>query len=300
MDRLASMATFVRAADLGSFAAAASALAMSPQMVAKHVGYLETRLGTRLLNRTTRRQSLTEIGKVYYERCKRVLAEADWADAAGSDATGAPRGRLRVNAPVSFGTHALMPLVSRYLRENPGVEIELILTDRYVDVVDEGFEAVFRIGPLADSSLAAHALRPFRLVACASPAYLAEKGTPRHPTDLEAHECLGYVGPRVAATDWRFLGDGREIEIRVGSRLRANNATALLAAALDGFGIAFIAEDLAQSALAGGQLVRILPDFETPSRPMHLLFPADRRQTTKLRSFVDLVVQQLGLGASRI
>lgn len=112
MDRLASMATFVRAADLGSFAAAASALAMSPQMVAKHVAYLEARLGARLLNRTTRRQSPTEVGKVYYERCKLVLAEADWADAAGSDATGTPRGRLRINAPVSFGTHTLMPLVS--------------------------------------------------------------------------------------------------------------------------------------------------------------------------------------------
>jgi DNA-binding transcriptional LysR family regulator len=294
MDRLASMATFVRAADLGSFAAAASALAMSPQMVAKHVGYLEARLGARLLNRTTRRQSLSEVGKVYYERCKLVLAEADWADAAGSDATGTPRGRLRVNAPVSFGTHTLMPLVSMYLRQNPGVEVELILNDRFVDLVEEGFEAVFRTGPLADSLLAARALRPFRLLACASPGYLSERGTPRHPEDLEAHECLGFVGARAPTTDWRFLRDGREIAIPASGRLQANNANALLAAALEGFGIAFIAEDLARSALAAGQLVHVLPDFETLSRPMHLLFQADRRQTTKLRSFIDLVVREIG------
>src|SRR4051812_26198796 len=241
MDRLASMATFVRAAELGSFAAAASALAMSPQMVAKHVGYLEARLGTRLLNRTTRRQSLTEVGKVYYERCKLVLADADWADAAGSDATGTPRGRLRLNAPVSFGTHTLMPLVSRYLRQNPGVEVELILADRFVDLVEEGFEAVFRTGPLADSSLAARALRPFRLLACASPAYLSERGTPRHLEDLKSHECLGFVGSRSPSTDWTFLRDGRQIAVPTSGRLQANNANALLAAALEGLGIAFIA-----------------------------------------------------------
>ncbi|MEP6502675.1 MAG: LysR substrate-binding domain-containing protein [Betaproteobacteria bacterium] len=295
MDRLASMATFVRATDLGSFAAAASALSMSPQMVAKHVGYLEARLGARLLNRTTRKQSLTEIGKVYYERCKVVLTEADWADAASSDATGTPRGRLRVNAPVSFGTHTLMPLMSRYLQQNPGVDVELILSDRYVDLVEEGFEAVFRTGPLADSSLVAHPLRPFRLVACATPGYLRERGTPRHPDDLEAHECMGFVGPRAPTTDWRFLQDSREIAVSTKSRMRANNANALLAAALQGIGIAFVAEDLAQHALAAGHLVRVLPAFDTLSRPMHLLFHTDRRQTTKLRSFVDLVVQEIGL-----
>ena len=292
MDRLASMATFVKAVDLGSFAAAASALAMSPQMVAKHVGYLEARLGTRLLNRTTRRQSLTEIGKTYYERCKLVLAEAEWADAASDNATGTPRGRLRVNAPVSFGSHTLMPVVTRYLRQYPDVEIELILTDRYVDLIEEGFEAVFRIGRLADSSLTARALRPFRLVACASPTYLHERGFPREPTDLKSHECLAYAGTR--ATDWRFVSDGRKIDVRVRSQLQVNNATALLSGALEGFGIAFIAEDLARSSIASGKLVRILPDFETPSRPMHLLYHADRRQTTKLRTFVQAVTHELG------
>lgn len=137
MDRLASMAAFVKTAEAGSFAAAAASLGMSPQMVAKHVGWLESRLGARLINRTTRRQSLTEIGKTYCERCKTVLADADWADAIASEATGAPRGRLRVNAPVSFGTHTLMPVIGRYLRACPQVEIDLVLNYRFVDLVEE-------------------------------------------------------------------------------------------------------------------------------------------------------------------
>jgi len=139
-------------------------------------------------------------------------------------------------------------------------------------------------------------LRPFRLLACASPAYLIERGIPRQLEDLEAHECLAFVGARSPSTDWTFMHDGLEVAIRTSGRLRANNANALLAAALDGFGIAFIAEDLARSALSGGQLVRVLPDFDTLSRPMHLLFQADRRQTTKLRSFIDLIVQEIGHG----
>ncbi|ANH67394.1 LysR family transcriptional regulator [Mitsuaria sp. 7] len=294
MDRLSSMATFVKAVDLGSFAAAAAALTMSPQMVAKHVAYLEARLGTRLLNRTTRRQSLTEIGRTYYERCKAVLAEAEWADAAGDHATGTPRGRLRINAPVSFGTHTLTPVVTRYLRQYPEVEIDLTLSDRYVDLVEEGFEAVFRIGRLADSSMTARALRPFRVVACASPAYLRERGAPADPSELHAHQCLVYAGTRAGASDWRFVREGRPVEVKVRGQLQVNNATALLSGALAGFGIAFIAEDLARAPLASGQLMRVLPDFDTPSRPMHLLYHADRRLTTKLRSFIDVIVHELG------
>jgi DNA-binding transcriptional LysR family regulator len=294
MDRLSSMATFIKAVDLGSFAAAAQELSMSPQMVAKHVGYLEARLGTRLLNRTTRRQSLTEIGRTYYERCKAVLAEADWADAAGDGAIGTPRGRLRINAPVSFGSHTLMPLVTRYLQQYPEVEIDLTLSDRYVDLVEEGFEAVFRIGRLADSSLTARALRPFRVVVCAAPGYLRERGSPADPSDLRAHQCLVYAGTRAGSSDWRFVRGGRPIDVKVRGQLQVNNAAALLSGALAGFGIAFLAEDLARAPLASGALVRVLPDFDTPSRPMHLLYHADRRLTTKLRSFVDLVVRELG------
>ena len=237
MDRLASMAAFVKAAEVGSFAAAAGALRMSPQMIAKHVTWLESGLGARLLNRTTRRQALTDIGKAYYDRCKMVLAEADWADSLADEAKGAPRGCLRVNAPVSFGAHSLTPVIARYLRQYPKVEVDLVLSDRLVDLVEEEFEAVFRIGPLADSSFMARELAPFRIVACASPDYLRERGVPATPLDLETHECLVHA-PTSAPTvsDWRFVRGEENYKIDVKHRLRVNDAKALLVAALDGFG----------------------------------------------------------------
>ena len=290
MDRLASMAAFVKATDAGSFAAAAAALGMSPQMVAKHVAHLEDRLGTRLLNRTTRRQSLTEIGRTYYERCKLVLAEADAADSLAHEAQAVPRGQLRINAPMTFGVHRLVPLVTRYLGRHPEVAVNLVLNDRVVDLVEEGYEAAFRTGPLADSGLIARTLPPFRTVACASPAYLQERGAPASPADLVHHDCV--LRPGVEA--WHFNRDGRAFEARVRTRLHLNDAKAHLPAALAGFGIVLIAEDLVRDALASGQLVRVLPGYEAPSRPMHLVFLADRRQTPKLRSFIDFAVAELG------
>jgi DNA-binding transcriptional LysR family regulator len=265
-------------------------------MVAKHVGWLESRLGARLINRTTRRQSLTDIGKAYCERCKTVLADADWADAIASEATGVPRGRLRVNAPVSFGTHTLMPVIGRYLRTYPQVEIDLVLNDRFVDPVEEEFEAVFRIGQLADSSFTARQLMPFRLVACAAPAYLLEHGTPATPGDLDQHACLAYASTSgTAASDWHFMRGAEHYKIDVKHRLRLNDAKAILVAALNGIGIAFVSEDLARDDLRTGRLTRILPDYDTVSRPMHLLYHPDRRQTPKLKSFIGAIVSELGL-----
>ena len=290
MDRLASMAAFVKAAELGSFAAAADALSMSPQMIAKHVALLEARLGARLLNRTTRRQSLTEIGRTYFERCRLVLAEAEAADSLAHEAKAAPRGLLRINAPMTFGAYSLVPVVTRYLRQHPAVEVDLVLSDRFVNLVEEGYEAVFRVGLLVDSSLTALALAPFRVVACASPAYLRRHGMPATPADLRDHECLS----RPAVSSWHFSGHGRAYDARIRNRLRLNDAKALLSAALDGFGIVLIAEDMAREALISGHLVKVLPGFEAPSRPMHLLFLPDRRQTPKLRSFIDTAVQAFG------
>jgi DNA-binding transcriptional LysR family regulator len=298
MDRLASMAAFVKVVDVGSFAGAAAALAMSPQMIAKHVAWLETRLGARLLNRTTRRQSLTEMGKTYHERCKIVLADADWADALADEAQQAPRGLLRINAPVSFGTHTLTPVVGRYLRRYPGVEIDLVLNDRYVDLVEEGYDAVFRIGPLKDSSFLARELAPFRVLACASPAYLRDKGVPQTPSDLAQHDCLAYAsvtGP--AASEWRFERGGEQFPVKVKPRLRLNDAKALLIAALHDSGIVFIAEDLARDSLKSGKLSQVLPDYDTPARPMHLIYHPDRRPTPKLKTFVTMVVDELGRAA---
>lgn len=297
MDRLASMAVFVKATETGSFASAAAALGLSPQMVAKHVAMLEARLGARLLARTTRRQSLTAVGRTYFERCKSVLAEAEWADALAQETSAAPRGQLRVSAPVSFGAHGLMPLVTRFLREHSEVTVDLVLSDRHVDLVEEGFEAAFRIGPLGESGLIARALAPFRVVCCASPAYLRERGKPATPAELSEHECLGYAhGPRLDA--WLFAFANGTVVAPVRPRLHLNNARALLSAALDGFGIVMVAADMASEALHAGRLVRILENYEPPTRPMHLLYLADRRQTPKLRRFIDATLQTFGPGRS--
>lgn len=295
VDRLTSMEVFVKAADSGSFAAAAAALGLSAQMVGKHVRSLEDRLGARLLNRTTRRQSLTEVGRAFYERCKLVLAEAAAADALAADLRAAPRGRLRVNAPINFGTYRLVPMLVRYLEQHPEVTVDLTLTDRVVDLVEEGYEAVIRISSLADSTLVARSLAPYRLVACAAPSYLTAHGTPVIPADLARHECLGFAyWSRPPADEWQFTGADGVHTVRVGSRLAINNGQALRAAALEGFGIILLSHELLEEDLAAGRLVRVLPGYEPPLRPMHILFAPDRKPTPKLRSFIDFVVATFG------
>ena len=295
MDRLSSMNAFVMAAELGSYARAAERLNMSPQMVAKHVAALEQRLGARLLNRTTRRQSLTELGSAYYERCKHILTEADAADSLAQIMNDTPRGKLKITAPVTFGSHSLMPLITQFLRDHPEVEIDLHLTDRFIDLVEEGYEVAFRIGPLATTSLTARPLAPYQLVACAAPAYLAARGTPLTPGDLEHHECLGYVfWSRPADREWRFQQGSASYTVQVSSRLQVNESRALMSAALDGFGIVLGPEDFLREALESGALVQVLPDFEAPSRPMHLVYTANRQRTAKLRRFVDAVLLRFG------
>ena len=290
------MNVFVTAAELGSFAGAAATLGVSPQMVAKHIRFLETHLGVRLLNRTTRRQSLTEVGVLYLERCKLVLAELDLADSIALEANAQPRGRLKINAPVSFGTQSLIPTVTRYLQRYSDVTIDLTLADRYVDLVEEGYEAVFRIGPLADSRLIARPLAPFQLVACASPVYLRKRGAPVLPTDLSGHECLGFANWVASAPSiWHFVRNEQTYDVLIRSQLRVNSAAALLNAALESFGIILVAEDLVRGALSSGKLVAVLPGFQTPSREMHLLYLADRQRTPKLRSFIEIVLTDFGL-----
>jgi DNA-binding transcriptional LysR family regulator len=293
MDRLTSMSVFVKAAETGSFAAAAAQLRLSSPMVGKHVRFLEERLGARLLNRTTRRQSLTEIGRAYYERCKLVLAEAEAADALAQDLRVVPRGLLRVNAPVSFGASSLVPVLARYLRQYSEVNVELTLNDRLVDLTEEGYDAVIRIGSLVDSSLIARPLAPYRLVACASPAYLAEHGVPRRPEDLGRHECLGFAY-WVLRDEWQFTNAEGLHSVRVHSRLSINSAQALRAAALEGLGVTMQPECMVKEDLAAGRLERVLPDYEAPMRPISILFAPDRRPTPKLRSFIDFLAASFG------
>ncbi len=295
MDRLASMGVFVRAADLGSFTAAATALGMSSQMVGKHVSFLEARLGAQLLRRTTRQQSLTDVGRSFYERCRTILAETEAAEALVNDLSTTPRGRLRVNAPVTFGACRLAPLVTRYLKAYPDVEVELTLTDRFVDVVDEGYDAVIRVGPIKDSALAMRQLATYPLVACASPAYLAANGAPNSPEELAEHQCLGFVNwSGLPYAEWRFTKTGRVHAVRVRSRFQINDGRALLAAALDGHGVILQPEAVVRGDIDAGRLVQVLPAYAAPSQPMYLLFSARRTQTPKLRSFIDCVVDAFG------
>lgn len=198
---------------------------------------------------------------------------------------------------MSFGAHSLAPVVARYLDRFPEVEVDLVLNDRMVDLVEDGFDATIRIGPLPDSRLTALRLAPFRLAACASPAYLRRRPAPSTPADLADHDCVTYAHwPDPSVQQWRFTRDGQTVETQVRSRLRVNNAAALLQVALAGFGIVFIAEDLARAALRDGTLVRVLPAYDAPTRPVHLLHHPDRRTTPKLRAFIDTVMEQLGDG----
>ena len=213
LDRLLSMSVFVCAADKRSFTAAAEAFGISPTMVGKHVRFLEERVGAKLLSRTTRRQSLTEVGRVYYERCRQVLSDADAADACAAEMRKSARGCLKVHAPVSFGGQRLVPALTPYLRRNPEVEVDLTLSDRPADLVEGGFEAAIRIGVLADSRLVARALKPYAMWLCAAPAYLATAGTPRSSGDLAAHNCLAFAYWRhknaASSSTWsRRSGDG--------------------------------------------------------------------------------------------
>ncbi|QCP50446.1 LysR family transcriptional regulator [Trinickia violacea] len=295
MDRLTSMAVFVKAAETGSFASAGEALGMSSQLVGKHVRFLEERFGMRLISRTTRRQSLTEAGRAFYERSKAVLAEVEAAEALADSLQAVPRGKLRVNAPVSWGAYSLTPMLARYVRKYPEVSVDLTLTDRVVDLIDEGYEAVIRVVPIADSGLIARPLAPYRLVVCASPAYLAERGTPAVPEDLAEHECVGFAyWARPPDVDWEFKSAQGTHRVRLKSRFSINNGQALRAAAVEGAGIVLQPRDMLQEDLAAGRLVELLPGFEAPSLPMHLLYARDRRPTPKLRSFIDFVVETFG------
>ena len=297
MDRLTSMSVFVRAADLGSFAAVAEIMGISPQMVAKHVVFLEDRVGAALIHRTTRRQSLTDVGRAYYDRCKLVLAEADAADALAEEMRSHPQGVLRVNAPMTFGAFSLAPFVTRYLARYPDMQVDLTLNDRFVDPLEEGFDVMVRIGDVGEGGLIARALAPYRLIACASPAYLAARGVPQTPSDLERHDCLAYAywSPTIPCR-WLFTRNGRAEEVHATGRMRSNDWKALLHAAIEGFGVTLGPESVLSGEIATGRLVRVLDDYEGPVRPMHVLYPSGRRPTVKVRSFVDAVVEEFGAG----
>jgi DNA-binding transcriptional LysR family regulator len=293
MDRLTSMAVFVRVADLGSFAAAAKEFRLSPTMVGKHIRHLEQRLGSLLVNRSTRRQSLTELGRNYVEHCRRVLEEIDAGEALAEETMRTPRGRIRVGSSLAFGAHALAPALVPFSEQYPEITVELELSDRIVDLVDDDLDIAIRVGPLIGSTMMARALSPYRAVVCASPDYIARRGTPHHPRDLLDHECLSFGG-WAEGLRWTFVGDEGEITVEVKSRLKINNAFAIRSAALAGAGIIMQGKDLLANDIAEGRLKVLLADYKTQQRPRHVVWLQNRRLTPKLRVFIDYVVSLYG------
>lgn len=295
MDKLTGMKIFVKAVEMGSFAAVAQLLAISPQMVAKHIAALESHLGATLINRTTRRQNLTAIGRSYYERCRIVLAEVEEADAIVTAMKATPSGIIRVNAPVTFGSHSLSPFITRYLGAWPDVQVELTLSDRIVDPIEEDYEVIIRIGELADSGMVAWELAPYRLIACASPSYIAQHGMPEVASDLHHHACLvyGHWSPSMPCR-WIFHKQGKTEEVRPEGRFRSNDWKALMQAALEGYGVTLGPADVLNNEINKGNLVRVLPDYEGPSRPMHVLVPTAKRQTVKIQCFIDALRKAFG------
>lgn len=292
MDLFESMKVFISAVEKGSLSAAAAASGMSSTMAGNHLRMLEQRLGMGLLNRTTRRQHLTAFGEDYYVRCKEILRLVGETDAQAQTLQLAPAGKLRITAPVSFGTEALMPVLSDYLARYPQVSIDVALSDGVADLAEDGFEAAIRIGALPDSSLIAKPLAPYRLMICASPAYLALRGTPERPEALSEHECLAFSP--AAVTQWR-LSDGNDIcRVPVTGRLQVNSGQALRVAALHGMGIVLQPAILLEADVRAGRLVQLFPQYELPSRPMHVVYLPDRYRAPKLRSFVDFLVERFG------
>lgn len=293
MDTLRDYAVFVAVVDSGGFTPAARSLGLTKSAVSKRVALLEDRLGARLLDRTTRRLRPTGPGLSFLESCRRVLAEVEAAEAAVSSLHTEARGTLRVNAPMSFGLRHLGGLLPPFLERHPGLSVDLVLNDRVVDLIDEGFDVAVRIADLVDSALIARRLAPARLVVCAAPAYWRRHGRPERPQDLAGHECLIYsYQPNIAEWPFRMPGGGRGA--RVGGRLRANNGDVLRAAAVAGLGVALAPTFIVGDDLRAGRLETALEGFEAPPLAIHAVFPPGRHPTAKVRAFVDHMIAALG------
>ena len=286
MDRLGEMEAFVRVVEAGGFTGAAKLLSLSKSAVSKHVSSLEQRLGAQLLQRTTRKVSLTEIGHAYYEQAIRALAAAEEADSVASAMQATPQGHLRLTAPLSFGVRRLMPAIADFMRQLPNVTIELDLEDRFVDLMAENYDAAIRIGDLAASSLRARRIGDARLHLVASPGYLSRHGQPVQIEDLTRHELLAYTN--VVRGGWRLRGPkGEERQIRPGRRLAVNNGDALVQAAEEGLGIALLPAFICEDAVGDGRLIEVLPEAEPEPLGIHVLFPPGRYMAPKLRALID-------------
>jgi DNA-binding transcriptional LysR family regulator len=292
MDRVTSMTAFTTVVASGSFAAAAKRLGMSPAMVTNHVKSLEERLGARLLNRTTRKLSLTEAGQDYHESCAQILSEIEDAESRIAALNSTPRGTLRVNTSTVL-SHGLVALIGEFGAAYPEITVELVATDRMVDLVEEGVDVAIRFNEAPDSSLIVRRLGQFRVVACASPSYLEKRGVPRQPSDLAGHNCLAYMHPgfTTLTREWHFIGLEGEVTVPVSGNLHSNYPEAIRAAAIEGRGIAMSQTYFVEEAIRSGKLACVLPDYHLGEFPIFAIYPHRQYVPAKLRCFIDLAVK---------
>lgn len=293
MENLAGMAVFAAVVEARSFSSAAVRLALSKSAVSKQVSRLEDRLGARLLNRTTRRLSLTEVGETFYRHCVRVLEEAEAAEQAVTHLHEEPRGRIKINAPMSFGILHLADAIPDFLARHPQVTVDIDLSDRFVDLIEEGYDLAIRIANLNDSSLIARRLAPVRRIVAGSPAYFAEHGVPERPADLKDHNCLRYT--YVAdGREWRFRGSDGEEAIEVSGSMRANNSDVLRGAALAGVGLMMAPTFIVGDEVRAGRLRPVLTEFEIADLGIYAVYPHKRHLSPKVRAFVDFLAERYG------
>jgi DNA-binding transcriptional LysR family regulator len=292
MDRFEEMRVFAAVVDAGSFVGAADALQRSKASVSRHVAELEARLGVRLLHRTTRRLSLTDEGEVFHARCATLLAGLDEAEAEISSRSGEAIGLLRVNVPVSYGLLRLAPLWAGFLAAHPKVRLDVTLSDRVVDLVEEGYDLAVRIGRLADSSLVSRRLGSTALVLCASPGYLVRHGAPGHPSELAAHQVVAYSLLSTGDT-WTFEGEGDTATVEVQPRMRTNSGDTCRAVAVGDEGIVLQPEFIVRDDLARGALRELLPRWRAPSIDVHAVYPSRRHVAPKVRLLIDWLAAHL-------
>ncbi len=288
MDRLLEMQTFCAVVEANSFVAASEAMGVSKAAVSRYINELESRLGARLLHRTTRRLSLTAEGEVFYVRCRELLAGVEEAEAELTSRTGVAKGVLRINAPVSFGILHLAPLWGEFHARYPDVELNIDLSDRLVDIVEEGFDLAIRIATLKNSTLVSRRITSTRLVVCASPEYLKAHGTPAQPEDLALHKVIAYSN-LATGNDWHFEGPQGPVSTRVRPWMHANNGETCCAAAVAHQGVIHQPGFLVREDLDAGRLVELMPDYRSAELGVYAVYPTRKFVTPKLRALVDFL-----------
>jgi len=285
---------FVEVVEAGGFTAAARKLNHSASHISKEIGRLEERLDTRLLNRTTRSISLTEVGRAYYDKCRQIVADADDAENSLASAHDTPSGLLRVSAPVSLTHFYLNTLLPQFLNDQPKVVLDIEVNDRIIDIVADGFDVVIRTGSLADSDLIAVKIMESTSVTVVAPDYLARNGAPEHPGDLIDHTCIAYAYKQLT-TRWEYPdADGSTIGVNIAPRAICNSAETELALAKAGVGITQLPSFACAAELEGGALVQILAEYQKPPTGIYAVYPARAHLSAKVRVFVDFLVERLG------